>query len=123
MTWLLDTNIVSELTKPQPDPTCEMWLDAHAADCAISAITLSELRFGIERLPDGRKKKERNRDFEFLVEDYHGRFFDFDAPSAFEWGRYAAELEGGLRGGGGGEGGWFFFRSVRRGAVALHVVW
>ena len=93
MTWLLDTNIVSELTKPQPDPTCEAWLDAHAADCAISTITLSELRFGIERLPEGKRKAGKNRDFGFLAEDYHGRFFDFDAPSAFEWGRYAAELE------------------------------
>ena len=92
MTWLLDTNIVSELTKPQPDPTCEAWLDARATDCAISTVTLSELRFGIERLPEGKKKTERNRDFRFLAEDYHGRFFDFDAPSGFEWGRYAAEL-------------------------------
>jgi predicted nucleic acid-binding protein len=93
MTWLLDTNIISELTKPKPDANCEAWLEEHAADCAISTISLSELRFGIERMPQGKKKAERDRQFRFLIEDYGGRFFEFDGPSAFEWGRYAAELE------------------------------
>lgn len=93
MTWLLDTNIVSELTKPRPDPACAAWLEEHASDCAISTITLAELRFGIERMPEGKRKAERDRDFRFLAEEYGGRFFEFDGPSAFEWGRYAAELE------------------------------
>jgi predicted nucleic acid-binding protein len=93
MTWLLDTNIISELTKPMPDAKCEAWLEEHAADCAISTISLSELRFGIERMPQGKKKAERDREFRFLIEDYGGRFFEFDGPSAFEWGRYAAKLE------------------------------
>jgi predicted nucleic acid-binding protein len=44
-------------------------------------------------LPVGKKKAEKGRAFQFLVEDYRGRFFDFDAASAAEWGRYAAELE------------------------------
>jgi predicted nucleic acid-binding protein len=93
MIWLLDTNIVSELTKPAPDSNCVAWLEARAADCAISAITLAELRWGIERLGDGKRKTERERDYRFLLEDYTGRFFDFDGPAAAEWGRYAAELE------------------------------
>jgi toxin FitB len=93
MIWLLDTNIISELTKPAPDPACEAWLEAHASHCALSTISLAELRFGIERLPEGKRKKEKDRDLRFLMEDYGGRFFDFDAASAFEWGRYASELE------------------------------
>ena len=93
MTWLLDTNIVSELTKPAPDSACVLWLETHEADCAISTITLAELRWGIERMADGKKKAERERDFRFLLEDYRGRFFEFDGPAAAEWGRYAAELE------------------------------
>jgi predicted nucleic acid-binding protein len=93
MNWLLDTNIVSEFTKPKPDPACEAWLEAHSEKCALCTISLSELRFGIERMPEGKKKSERDREFKHLAEDYSGRFFEFDAPSAFEWGRYAAELE------------------------------
>jgi len=93
MTWLLDTNVVSEVGKPEPDPTLMAWLEAHAEDCSLSVVTLAELRWGIERLAEGRRKAERERDFAFMVEDYRGRFFDFDAPAAFEWGRYAAELE------------------------------
>lgn len=93
MTWLLDTNIVSELTRPQPDPNCVAWLEAHAENCVISTITLAELRYGIERLAGGKKKADKEKAFRFLAEDYQGRFFDFDAASAVEWGRYAAELE------------------------------
>lgn len=93
MTWLLDTNIVSELSKPVPDATCVSWLEERAADCSISTITLAELRWGIERLTDGKRKAELERDYRFLLEDYQGRFFEFDAAAAGEWGRYAAELE------------------------------
>lgn len=93
MTWLLDTNIVSELTKPAPHPACVAWLEARAADCAISTITLAELRWGIERMTEGKRKSERERDYGFLLEDYTGRFYEFDGPAATEWGRYAAKLE------------------------------
>ncbi len=93
MTWLLDTNILSELAKSSPDHRCVGWLAARQKECALSAITLAELRFGIERLPEGKRKAEMDRDFRFLCEDYRGRFYDFDGPAATEWGRYAAELE------------------------------
>ena len=72
MTWLLDTNIVSELGKPEPDAHLVVWLEAHAEDCALSVITLAELRWGIERLTEGRRKAERERDFGYMVEDYRG---------------------------------------------------
>lgn len=91
--FLLDTNTVSELTKPSPDAKCLAWLQQHAAQCAISTVTLAELRYGVERLTEGRRKAELARDYDFLLEDYQGRFFEFDGPAATEWGRYAAELE------------------------------
>jgi predicted nucleic acid-binding protein len=94
--YLLDTNIVSELTKPAPDNRCLAWLEKNQTACALSSITLSELRYGIERMPDGKNKNQRAHDFDFLLEDYQGRFYEFDGPSAVEWGRYAAELESGF---------------------------
>ncbi len=93
MNLLLDTNIVSELTKTAPDKNCLAWLAKNADECAISTVTLAELRYGIERLPEGRHKAQRARDFDFMLEDYAGRFYDFDGPAAVEWGRYAAKLE------------------------------
>jgi hypothetical protein len=93
MNWLLDTNIISELTKKKPDAALLAWLKEHRGQCFLSTITLSELRYGIERLADSRRKAELEREFSFLLEDYQGRFFDLDANVASEWGRYAAELE------------------------------
>lgn len=51
------------------------------------------MRFGIERLPEGKKRSERERKYSFLLEGFSGKFFDFDGPAAIEWGRYAALLE------------------------------
>jgi len=93
VTYLLDTNIVSETSKPNPDPKCLAWLEARRGQCVLSAITLAEIRYGVERLPEGKRKAAVATEFQFLVEDYAGCFLDFDAPSATEWGRYAAELE------------------------------
>jgi predicted nucleic acid-binding protein len=93
MNWLLDTNIVSEISKPQPDANCVAWLKARRGQCLLSAITGAELRYGIERMPEGKRKVSAETESGFLCEDYAGRFLDFDASSAAEWGRYAAELE------------------------------
>ena len=93
MTWLLDTNVVSEATKPDADANCDAWLDARKDQCALCSITIAELRWGIERLTDGKKKALLAREFAFLREDYQNKFYDFDGPAAYEWGRYAAELE------------------------------
>ena len=56
MTFLLDTNVVSELTKPVPDAKCVSWLNDRAEECVISTVTLAELRYGIERLSDSKRK-------------------------------------------------------------------
>jgi len=84
---------VAEATKPNPDPNCQAWLDERIGQCALSAITVAEMRWGIERLTDGKKKTKLERAFQLLTEDYRGRFYEFDGPAAYEWGRYAAELE------------------------------
>ena len=54
--FLLDTNVVSELTKPQPNPGVLQALARHEAACAISAPTLEELVFGCHRLPAGARR-------------------------------------------------------------------
>ena len=54
--FLLDTNVVSELTKPQPNAGVLQALAQHEAACAISAPTLEELVFGCHRLPAGARR-------------------------------------------------------------------
>ena len=93
MNWLLDTNVVSELTRENPSAAVLAWLNERRGQCYLSTITLAELRYGVERLANSRRKKELDREFQFLMEDYQGRFFDLDGNVAAEWGRYAAELE------------------------------
>ena len=93
MSYLLDTNIVSEVSKPRPDAQCLAWLRAHKGQCVLSVITMAEVRYGIERLSEGKRRSAAEAAWRFLAEDYDGRFLDFDAPAATEWGRYAAELE------------------------------
>jgi len=58
MTWLLDTNIISETSKPEPDANCVAWLKARRGQCQLSSVTVSELRYGIERMPEGKRKAD-----------------------------------------------------------------
>lgn len=54
---VLDTNVVSEAMKPDPNPAVQQWLNAQAAETLyLSSITLAELMFGISALPSGRRK-------------------------------------------------------------------
>lgn len=61
MRYVLDTNIVSEITKPQPDRKCLEWLEKHAIDCCLTTVTLAEMRFGVERLPEGKRRRDLER--------------------------------------------------------------
>jgi toxin FitB len=55
---ILDTNVVSELMRPEPDVGVRQWVSGRRADeLATTAITVAEIRHGIERLPDGRRKE------------------------------------------------------------------
>ena len=53
MMFLVDTNILSEPTKPQPNPRVENWIADHESDFYISALVIAELLNGLERLAEG----------------------------------------------------------------------
>lgn len=53
MPWLLDTNVLSELRRPRPEPKIIAFIsDVPARGLYVSAVTLAEIRFGIEQAPD-----------------------------------------------------------------------
>ena len=56
--YLLDTNIISQVTKPEPDPTVLSNIELHTGTCAISSITWFELKNGISLLPESDKKSK-----------------------------------------------------------------
>jgi len=89
MTYLLDTNVVSEIRKRRPDPHVLAWWDSvTSAEVFISALTIGEIRLGIERL---RRKDSAQAD---LLEQWlHGlraiytdHIINVDAGIVEEWG-------------------------------------
>lgn len=57
--WLLDTNILSELRRKRPEPKVVAFISAQPLEeLYVSAVTLAEIRFGIESLPDANKRAE-----------------------------------------------------------------
>jgi toxin FitB len=115
MRYLLDTNVVSEIAKTEPATKCLTWLADQGEECAVSSITLAELRYGIERRVSGKEKSRLEKAYAFLVQDYRSRIFDFDFATAAAWGLYAAELEGHY-----GSGWWknFDLRDTQIAAIA-----
>jgi predicted nucleic acid-binding protein len=95
MSYLLDTNAVFEWVRPRPDPGIVRWLDEVDEDRTyLSVITLGELRKGVDRLADGRR---RGRLDQWLTTELPGRFsgrlLSVDAPVADEWGQLLARAE------------------------------
>ena len=56
--YLLDSNIISEFSKPEPDANVMSRLKGRERFCAISAVTLQELQMGLELLPEGKRKDQ-----------------------------------------------------------------
>ena len=57
--WLLDTNILSELRKPRPEPKVLAFVASQPLELLyLSVVTLAEIRFGIERIPDPSRRSE-----------------------------------------------------------------
>jgi predicted nucleic acid-binding protein len=55
---ILDTNVVSELMRPEPDERVRQWVSGRRPDeLGTTAITVAEIRHGIERLPGGRRQE------------------------------------------------------------------
>ncbi|MCR6713481.1 MAG: type II toxin-antitoxin system VapC family toxin [Demequina sp.] len=54
---ILDTNVLSETMRTEPDEAVTSWFAQHSAEVATTAITVAELRYGVARLPEGVRKR------------------------------------------------------------------
>lgn len=90
---LLDTNVLSELMRPMPEPRVVNWLDAFPEwDVWISAITVAEIQLGIALLNDGsRKSVLADLAEQMFREDFQGRCLPFDYQAAAEYAMIVAD--------------------------------
>jgi predicted nucleic acid-binding protein len=59
--WLLDTNIISELRRPKPEPKVSEFIRSQPLEgLFVSIVTFAEIRFGIELLPDATRRSDLN---------------------------------------------------------------
>ena len=88
---LLDTNIISDATKPAPSEKLAEWFSAQADDAlCISSLTLAELWRGILLLPQSQKKSRLETWFAGPTgpaQLFAGRVFPFDERAALIWAR------------------------------------
>jgi predicted nucleic acid-binding protein len=92
---VVDTNVLSELTRLAPAPDVVSWLDSLAADeVATTAITAAELLYGVERLPDGQRKTELAAAVHGLLShDFQGRVLAFDERAARRYAEIVSRRE------------------------------
>ncbi len=93
MSYLLDTNVVSELSRRKPAAAVLKWLDQVPYQTIyLSVLTVGELRQGVERLVDGEQKERLRRWLEADVPAWFGeRFLPITPAIADRWGRLVAE--------------------------------
>ena len=81
---VLDTNVVSEFMKQQPEESVVTWLHALPSDDIwTTSITVFEIRHGLNILPDGKRKRSLSHQFDLaLKHDFEGRILNFDVEAA-----------------------------------------
>jgi predicted nucleic acid-binding protein len=67
MKFLVDANVLSETTKPAPDPKVIAWLRSHERDIAVNPVILGEIQFGILLLPKSRRRQRLENWFSQVV--------------------------------------------------------
>ncbi len=90
---VLDTNVVSELMRPAPEPGVTGWVDSlDVSDILLTAVTAAELMYGVARLPNGRRRRELRAKVDgLLTEDFQDRILPFDALAATHYADIVAE--------------------------------
>lgn len=81
---IIDTNVLSEVLKPAPSVTVAGWLDAQDRSAVfITSITVAEILYGIESLPQGRRRSQLLARAEEMIEvEYRGHILAFDETAA-----------------------------------------
>ena len=90
MIFLVDSNVLSEPTKPAPSERVLEWFAKHDRALATSPVILGELQYGINSMPAGRRRTRLQKWFAAGVSTL--QFFEIDAVTANEWAKLLIEL-------------------------------
>lgn len=94
MRWLLDTCVLSELARPQPDAQVVAWLQTVAVeDLALSVITTGEILFGVAHLPKGRRQDRLARFYHERFRTFSERVLPITEPIAAGWAALRAQRQ------------------------------
>lgn len=95
MTYLLDTCLLCELVRPEPEPAVLAWIGAcREADLFVSALTLAELHRGVGRLPESRRRSELAAWLTALEAGFEDRALPFSQETARVWAGMVIQAEG-----------------------------
>lgn len=94
MKFLLDTNIFSELLKPKPNTNVVNWVNTTPVDILyISVLTIGEIRYGIEKLPESKRKEKIKVYLESDIPKwFENRILHIDLPIVERWGKLRKEM-------------------------------
>lgn len=92
---VLDTNVVSEIMRPRPEPAVLAWVDAQtSSELWLTAVGAAELMFGVARLDDGVRKQQLARTVSAMLEtDFAGQVLPFDLAAASVYAQLVAQRE------------------------------
>jgi predicted nucleic acid-binding protein len=88
--YLVDANVLSEPTRPAPEPAVVAWLRRHERAIAVDPVILGEIRYGILLLPRGRRRTRLERWFDAGVLRLH--CLPWEAATGLRWAELLARL-------------------------------
>ncbi len=93
---ILDTNVVSEPLRPEPDPTVIDWLNAQEPETLyLTTVNQAELLAGIDTMPAGRRRTELKQALmDRIMPLFEGRLLAFDRQAAHAFARINASAQG-----------------------------
>jgi predicted nucleic acid-binding protein len=91
---VLDTNVISELMKPEPERSVIEWADKNISSAYITSIVVAEMQYGIERKAIGRRRRVIENQFSKMLNDkFRDHILPFDEHSAKKYGVLFAKRE------------------------------
>lgn len=91
--FVADTDLISELRQKVPNPKVLQWLQDHDHELYLTAVTIGEIKKGVELYPGGRKKIELHAWLEGLLRDFEGYVLEYSREEALTWGTLYATAQ------------------------------
>ncbi len=93
MSYLVDTNVFSEKLKPRPNEKVMACLAESESELFVSTLTIAEIRRGIERLPEGKRRDQFQQWLTTLSQTMAGSILSFNRAVAHTWGQMQGQLD------------------------------